>query len=161
MFFNILWFSIISCDVLKYLLMLHNIFWCSIISFDVLWGCPKKVSKKAADVWCRHLKSPLVDWITINSLLHPLFYQKINNISSWPYFLAWTIFCFSHHALFHIWTITQHHDTQQKGTQIGFICNFHELENESLTQKWNETYCTETKDRNWKNGPYYEKKWSP
>ena len=135
--------------------MFYNILWCSLISCDVLWGCPKKVSKKAADVWCRHLKSPLVDWITINSLLHPLFlYQKINNISSWPYFLAWTIFCFSRHSLFHMWTITQHHDTQQKGTQIGFTFIFYELEKVSpaLTQKWNEIYCAAIKDknRNWK-----------
>ena len=135
--------SKISFDASQYLLMFYNIFWCSIISFDVLWGCPKKVSKKAADVWCRHLKSPLVDWITINSLLHSLFYPKINNISSWPYFLAWTIFCFSHHALFHIWTITQHHDTQQKGTQIGFICILRigkGVPNPDTIMKWNILY---------------------
>ena len=136
--------------------MFYNILWCSM-------RLPKKVFKKAADVWCRHLKSPLVDWITINSLLHPLFYQKINNISSWPYFLAWTIFCFSHHALFHIWTITQHHDTQQKGTQIGFICILQIGKGipKSLNGMKHIVQQQKTKTRIEKNGSEHEKNWSP
>ena len=61
----------------------------------MFYEVPQKVSKKAADVWCRHLKSPLVDWITINSLLHPLFF-----ISKDQQYIFLTLFSGVNHILF-------------------------------------------------------------